>query len=125
MGFFSFLSTPLVGARIARAARTAGAGPAITELRAVSESGNPRLWLDVADRLARAGQRHLAFEILSFERALEAEFAFEQYALSNVHEFFAVNYQHALCERYGIRLEREHDDEGLLAEAIALYAAPT
>ncbi|MBL8917326.1 MAG: hypothetical protein JNJ54_00575 [Myxococcaceae bacterium] len=60
-----------------------------------------------------------------YERALDAEYAFEQYALQNVHEFFAVNYQHALCERYGIALEREHDDEGLLAEAIRLFAPPT
>lgn len=59
-----------------------------------------------------------------FERALEAEYAFEQYALKNVHEFFAVNYQHALCERYGITLEREHDEDGLLAEALRLYDRP-
>lgn len=55
-------------------------------------------------------------------RTHESEYAFEQYALKSVHEFSAVNDQRLLCQRYGVPLNRERDEEGLLDAALELFA---
>lgn len=49
--------------------------------------------------------------------AKAAEFAFDQYQLSNEYEFFAVTYTRWLCRKYGLPLTLEADPEGHLERA--------
>lgn len=55
----------------------------------------------------------------AWRRACEHEFAFDQYQLTNEHEFFAVTYTRWLTRRYGLPLSHEPDGEGHLARALA------
>lgn len=53
-----------------------------------------------------------------WERACEAEYAFDQYQLYNEYEFFAVTYTRWLARRYRLPLDHETDEEGHLAQAL-------
>ncbi|MDP1824020.1 MAG: hypothetical protein Q8L48_12285 [Archangium sp.] len=53
----------------------------------------------------------------AWRKAKASEFAFDQYQLSNEHEFFAVTYTRWLCRRYGLAPTLEADTEGHLARA--------
>ena len=59
----------------------------------------------------------------AFETARSAEFAFDQYQVSNEHEFFAVTYTRWLCRRYGLSLTLEQDSEGHLERAFRCIEA--
>lgn len=52
--------------------------------------------------------------------AQKAEFAFDQYQLSNEREFFAVTYTRWLCRKYGLSPTLEADTEGHLAGAFRI-----
>ncbi len=59
----------------------------------------------------------------AWETATAAEFAFDQYQLSNEHEFFAVTYTRWLCRRYRLPLTLEQDSEGHLERAFGCIEA--
>ncbi len=53
----------------------------------------------------------------AWRAAQGAEFAFDQYQLSNEYEFFAVTYTRWLCRKYGLPRTLESDTEGHLDRA--------
>jgi tetratricopeptide (TPR) repeat protein len=53
----------------------------------------------------------------AWQAAKRAEFAFDQYQLSNEYEFFAVTYTRWLCRKYGLPATLEADTEGHLERA--------
>lgn len=59
----------------------------------------------------------------AWKRAKAAEFAFDQYQLSNEREFFAVTYTRWLCRKYGLSRTLEADTEGHLERAFACIEA--
>lgn len=56
-----------------------------------------------------------------FEDARRHEYAFEQYQLGNLHEFFAVSYADYLTRRSGFPLNRELDEDGQLARVFEFF----
>lgn len=75
---------------------------------------------------------HLAMRVLEpadtdalralYAAATEAQFAFDQYQLSDVHEFFACSYVEYLLDKYGFPLGRPKDVEGNLDKVFAWFA---
>lgn len=72
--------------------------------------------------LPKAARRRLD-ELFRRATRARAEYAFDQYALRNVHEFFAVHATLALVRRLGLALELELDDEGLLESTLDFFVA--
>jgi hypothetical protein len=59
----------------------------------------------------------------AWQRAKQHEYAFDQYQLSNEHEFFAVTYTRWLARKYGLPRELEADPDGHLERAFAVIDA--